>query len=67
MYVCYVHTFHSIVIINVFMDCLFFQWECKSDMDNAYRFGSIEVTCEGYDYPEDSYVLKGSCGVSEII
>lgn len=33
-------------------------------MDNAYRFGSVEVTCEGYSYPEDPYVLKGSCGVS---
>ena len=21
-------------------------------MDNAYRFGSIAVTCEGYDYPD---------------
>jgi len=40
------------------------QWECKSDMDNAFRFGEISVTCEGYDYPEDLYVLKGSCGVS---
>ncbi|XP_072050912.1 store-operated calcium entry-associated regulatory factor-like [Amphiura filiformis] len=39
------------------------QWECKSDMDNAYRFGSIEVTCEGYDHPDDEYVLKGSCGL----
>ena len=33
-------------------------------MDNAYRFGRIEVTCEGYEHPDDEYVLKGSCGVS---
>ena len=33
-------------------------------MDAAYRFGRIQVSCEGYDYPEDPYVLKGSCGVS---
>ncbi|CAL8078822.1 unnamed protein product [Orchesella dallaii] len=39
------------------------QWECKTDMDNAYRFGKISVTCEGYDYPDDPYVLKGSCGL----
>ena len=32
-------------------------------MDNAYRFGSVEVTCEGYDYPDDPNVLRGSCGV----
>ena len=39
------------------------QWECKSDMDNAYRFGRVEVVCEGYDYPDDPYILKGSCGL----
>lgn len=39
------------------------QWECKSDMDNAYRFGQIAVNCEGYDYPDDPYVLRGSCGL----
>ena len=33
-------------------------------MDNAYQFGSMQVTCEGYEYPDDPYVLKGSCGVS---
>ena len=43
---------------------LLFQWECKTDMDNAYRFGRIEVSCEGFDYPDDPYVLTGSCGVS---
>lgn len=32
-------------------------------MDNAYRFGSIEVSCEGYNHPTDAYILKGSCGL----
>ena len=35
-------------------------------MDSAFRFGEISVTCEGYDYPDDPYVLKGSCGVSSV-
>ena len=35
-------------------------------MDNSYRFGKVEVYCEGYDYPEDPYILRGSCGVSGI-
>ena len=39
------------------------QWECKADMDNLYRFGSVEVICEGYDYPDDPFILKGSCGL----
>lgn len=42
---------------------LSFQWECKTDMDNIYRFGLIEVSCEGYDHPSDVYILKGSCGL----
>ncbi|XP_073698208.1 store-operated calcium entry-associated regulatory factor isoform X2 [Garra rufa] len=39
------------------------QWECKADMDNAYRFGRVEVSCEGYNSPNDAYVLRGSCGL----
>lgn len=43
--------------------CLFFQWQCKADLENAYRFGQMEVSCEGYDYPDDPYILKGSCSL----
>lgn len=39
------------------------QWECKTNMDTKYRFGKIDVTCEGYDYADDPYVLAGSCGL----
>ncbi|XP_008292508.1 store-operated calcium entry-associated regulatory factor [Stegastes partitus] len=39
------------------------QWECKTDMDNMYRFGHVEVSCEGYNHPADAYILKGSCGL----
>ncbi|XP_018615222.2 store-operated calcium entry-associated regulatory factor [Scleropages formosus] len=39
------------------------QWECKTDMDNTYRFGRIEVSCEGFNHPDDPYILKGSCGL----
>lgn len=39
------------------------QWECKTEMDDIYRFGRVEVVCEGFDYAEDPYVLKGSCGM----
>lgn len=46
-----------------FVFCLFFQWQCKADLENTYRFGQIEVSCEGYDYPDDPYILKGSCSL----
>ncbi|XP_025966165.2 store-operated calcium entry-associated regulatory factor [Dromaius novaehollandiae] len=39
------------------------QWHCKADLENSYRFGQIEVSCEGYDYPDDPYILRGSCSL----
>ncbi|KAM6149672.1 store-operated calcium entry-associated regulatory factor [Erethizon dorsatum] len=39
------------------------QWECKTDLDIAYKFGKTVVSCEGYDSSEDPYVLRGSCGL----
>ena len=39
------------------------QWECKADLEDLYKLGRVEVTCEGYDYPDDPYVLVGSCGL----
>lgn len=48
-------------------DGLDIQWECKTDMDNEYRFGKISVSCEGYDYPDDPYILAGSCGLEYTI
>ena len=48
-------------------DGLDVQWECKTDMDNKYRFGKISVSCEGYDYPNDPYILAGSCGLDYTI
>lgn len=46
-----------------FLLCLFFQWQCKADLENTYRFGQMEVSCEGYDYPDDPYILRGSCSL----
>ena len=34
-------------------------------MDKRFKFGRITVSCEGYDYPDDPYILHGSCGVSQ--
>jgi hypothetical protein len=34
-------------------------------MPKKYKFGKLSVSCEGYDYPEDPYILAGSCGVSK--
>jgi len=39
------------------------QWKCETDMDKSLKFGKIEVSCEGYEYPDDPYILRGSCGL----
>jgi len=38
-------------------------WECTADLPNSVRFGTTDVSCEGFAYPEDPYILKGSCGL----
>ena len=43
------------------------QWECKGEMDKNYKFGRLDVVCEGYDYPTDPYILVGSCGLEYTI
>ena len=35
-------------------------WECKAEMENMCKFGTIRVSCEGYDHPEDPHMLKGT-------
>jgi len=39
------------------------QWKCETQMDSTVKFGKISVSCEGYDYPDDPYILAGSCGL----
>ncbi|KAH7727209.1 7 transmembrane protein 66 [Aphelenchoides avenae] len=39
------------------------QWECKAELPAEFQFGKISVSCEGYDYPNDPYILAGSCGL----
>jgi len=36
-------------------------------MEMKYKFGQVQVTCEGFDYPEDPYILAGSCGLEYTI
>jgi hypothetical protein len=39
------------------------QWSCAAELPPELKLGSTDVICEGYDGPDDPYVLKGSCGV----
>lgn len=39
-------------------------WKCDADME-LLKFGyDLDIQCEGYEYPDDPYVLEGSCGLS---
>ncbi|CAD6197554.1 unnamed protein product [Caenorhabditis auriculariae] len=49
--------------VNQGYDGLDVQWRCDADLPHDMEFGRISVSCEGYNYPEDPYVLKGSCGL----
>jgi len=39
------------------------QWTCTAALPEEFKLGATDVICEGYDSPEDPYILKGSCGV----
>lgn len=40
------------------------QWTCTASLPDEFRLGSTDVVCEGYESPNDPYILKGSCGVN---
>jgi hypothetical protein len=38
-------------------------WECTDkNMPAMYAFKKVAVSCEGYENPEDPFILAGSCG-----
>lgn len=39
------------------------QWTCAASLPEEFKLGATDVICEGYDSPQDPYILKGSCGV----
>jgi len=39
-------------------------WKCTADLPSSLRFGTVDVSCEGWRKPGDSFVLEGSCGLT---
>ena len=37
-------------------------WQCEAELSGS-KLSHVEVSCEGYDYPDDPYILVGSCGL----
>ncbi|GAA6033446.1 hypothetical protein JCM8097_001398 [Rhodosporidiobolus ruineniae] len=40
------------------------EWKCEADLPRGVRFGGVQVGCEGWDGPDDPFILRGSCGLS---
>jgi len=39
-------------------------WSCTDpQMPSQYKFGPVSVNCEGYQDPDDPFILRGSCGL----
>jgi len=51
----------SVQCLNAGWDGIDVNWACTTDLPKGTAFGLIEVNCEGYEYPEDPFVLAGSC------
>jgi len=39
-------------------------WKCEANMDSSLDFDNIQISCEGYNYPGDEFVRKGSCALT---
>ncbi|KAK9893849.1 DUF1183-domain-containing protein [Cystobasidium minutum MCA 4210] len=35
------------------------EWKCQAELPSSIRFGRVQVSCEGYDSPDDPFILKG--------
>jgi len=60
---CYQFEPVTVICKNMGSDGVDATWECTSDMPRQWRFGTVNVQCEGYNFPDDPYILKGSCGL----
>jgi len=38
-------------------------WKCTAELGENYAFSNTDVSCEGWDSPEDPYILAGSCAL----
>lgn len=38
-------------------------WKCTATLPEGMRLGTTDISCEGFRYPEDPYILRGSCGL----
>lgn len=39
------------------------QWKCESQLPLWAQLGAVQVSCEGWNFSDDIFVLKGSCAL----
>jgi len=39
-------------------------WKCSGNMDASLEFDNVQISCEGYSFPGDKYVRRGSCALA---
>ena len=55
----------TVICKNMGNDGLNVNWACEAEFPSSITWGpSMEVSCEGYEFQGDDYVLTGSCGFS---
>uniref|UniRef100_A0A1I8JBL0 Store-operated calcium entry-associated regulatory factor n=1 Tax=Macrostomum lignano TaxID=282301 RepID=A0A1I8JBL0_9PLAT len=54
----------SVQCYNQGSDGIDVQWKCEAQLPKSTQFDKLQVQCEGYDYPDDPYILAGSCGLT---
>ncbi len=48
---------------NVGFDGRDVNWKCETEIGKEHKLGRTEVSCEGYESPDDPFILAGSCAV----
>jgi len=38
-------------------------WVCETEVVHGYTISNVKVVCEGYDSPNDAFVVDGSCNM----
>ena len=51
------------IVCNIDKDVKNTDWKCHAELYDDIKFDTIHVQCEGFDYPDDTDILVGSCGI----
>lgn len=53
----------TMMCYNTGHDGIDVNWRCEGQLNPQYKLGTTEVNCEGFNHPDDPFILAGSCAV----